>query len=84
MPLALAVGQLQPVLAGLAQEVIDRLAVLVVADRLVFQEEAAPVQVQSDGGRQVVFVLTLQPDDLAVLPSIQSSSRCSDLTPVRR
>ena len=45
MPLRLAVGQLQPVLACLAQEVIDGFLVLL-GDRLVGEEEAAAIEIQ--------------------------------------
>ena len=77
MRLRLAVGQLQPILLRLAEEVIDGPAMLRV-DRLVLQEEAAAIQVQRDRGREVVLVFVAVFEDALidlVDPSVQPAQR---------
>ena len=77
MCLRLAVGEPEPVLFGLAEEVVHGLLMLGV-DRFVLEEEAATVQVQGDPGRQVVLVLALAFDDFAVTlvdPFVQVAER---------
>ena len=65
MPLRLAASEFQPVRAGLTQEVIDRVLMLL-GDRLVLEEEAAAVQVQGNRRRQVIVVLFAVFEDLLI------------------
>ena len=67
-------AQLEPVLGGLSKVIVDRLLCLRV-DLLVLEEEAAPVEVEGDGGGQVVLVLVTVVDNPAVTlldPAIHS------------
>ena len=77
MGLRLAVGQRQPMLAGLAEEVIDRLLGLR-GDGPVFQEEAAAVEIKRDRRAEVIVVLVAVAEDLAVDlvdPAVQPGQR---------
>ena len=63
--LRLTVAQFEPILFGLSQVVVHGLLSIGV-DLLLLEEEAAPVKVQGDGGRQMVILLLSVLEDVAV------------------
>ena len=65
MALRLPAIELEPIFLGLAEEIIDRLAVLR-RDRLVFQEERAAVEIQRDRRIEMIVVLVIVRKNLAV------------------
>ena len=65
VPLRLTVAQFEPILFGLSQVVVHSLLSIGV-DLLLLEEEAAPVKVKGDGGRQMIVLFLSMLEDVAV------------------
>ena len=77
MPLGLPALELNPILPGLAEEIVHRF-LRRLADRLIGQKETTSVKIERNGGCQVIFVRIPMFEDIAVLlihPTIKRTQR---------